>query len=340
MSNNKVTNQLSVLAIMRSKIPISASNAPKEMTLSEFANYWLQYLTPDLKVATRYAYQSAFANHINRVFFDMKLSDITSEDVQLFTLSLTEGVDLDRPLSPKTVRNIHGVLHKCLQAAHKLKLIEENPAKHTMLPKQNKPELIPMNNEQVIAFLDAIDGHPLEVLFKLALFTGMRISELIGLTWDCFNFDDGSIRIYRQLSYDRFKKKYTFASVKNNKPRTIYPARAVMGMMKQLYDKESNNNFVFCDSDKNPHYTYATVRRPFDKIVKQIGMPEFRFHDLRHTYAVISIKAGVDLKTLSAAMGHHSVAFTLDTYAFALTDMKQESARRMQSFLNEQHIKV
>ena len=82
------------------------------------------------------------------------------------------------------------------------------------------------------------------------------------------------------------------------------------------------------------------VRRPFEKIMKQIGMPEFRFHDLRHTYAVISIKAGVDLKTLSAAMGHHSVAFTLDTYAFALTDMKLESAKRMQSFLNEQKIKV
>jgi len=339
MSYN-TNNQSNVLAVMRSKIPLSASGIPRDMTLSEFSAYWLQYLTPDLKAATRYSYQSAFANHINRVFTSMKLSDISSEDVQLFILSLVEGIELPKPLSPKTIRNIHGVLHKCLQTAYELKIIDENPAKHNALPKLMKPELIPMNNEQVIAFLSAIAEHPLEAIYKLALFTGMRISELIGLTWDCFNFDEGSIRIYRQLSYDKFKRAYTFATVKNDKPRIIYPAKAVIKMMKRLHDDEPNNSFVFCGLGDSPYLTYSMVRRPFEKIMKQIGMPEFRFHDLRHTYAVISIKAGVDLKILSAAMGHHSVAFTLDTYAFALTDMKLESAKRMQSFLNEQKIKV
>ena len=289
MSYN-TNNQSNVLAVMRSKIPLSASGIPKNMTLSEFAEYWLKYLTPDLKVATRYSYQSAFANHINRVFLSMKLSEISPEDVQLFILSLAEGVELNKPLQ--------------------------------------------------YAFLEAIDGHPLEILYKLALFTGMRKSELIGLTWDCFNFDEGNIRIYRQLSYDKFKKRYFYDSVKNNKPRTIYPAESVMEMMKQFHDKEPNNGFVFRGLGGNQHLTHSMIRCPFEKIMKQIGMPEFRFHDLRHTYAVISIKAGVDLKTLSAAMGHHSVAFTLDTYAFALTDMKLESAKRMQSFLNEQKIKV
>ena len=339
MSYN-TNNQSNVLAVMRSKIPLSASGIPKNMTLSEFAEYWLKYLTPDLKVATRYSYQSAFANHINRVFLSMKLSEISPEDVQLFIPSLAEGVELNKPLHPKTIRNIHGVLHKCLQTAYDLNLIKENPAKHTTLPKPKKPELIPMNNEQMYAFLEAIDGHPLEILYKLALFTGMRKSELIGLTWDCFNFDEGNIRIYRQLSYDKFKKRYFYDSVKNNKPRTIYPAESVMEMMKQFHDKEPNNGFVFRGLGGNQHLTHSMIRCPFEKIMKQIGMPEFRFHDLRHTYAVISIKAGVDLKTLSAAMGHHSVAFTLDTYAFALTDMKLESAKRMQSFLNEQKIKV
>lgn len=141
-------------------------------------------------------------------------------------------------------------------------------------------------------------------------------------------------------AYRKFKRAYTFATVKNDTPRIIYPAKAVIKMMKRLHDDEPNNSFVFCGLGDSPYLTYSMVRRPFEKIMKQIGMPEFRFHDLRHTYAVISIKAGVDLKTLSAAMGHHSVAFTLDTYAFALTDMKLESAKRMQSFLNEQKIKV
>ena len=127
MSYN-TNNQSNVLAVMRNKIPLSASGVPKNMTLSEFAEYWLKYLTPDLKVATRYSYQSAFANHINRVFLSMKLSEISPEDVQLFILSLAEGVELNKPLHPKTIRNIHGVLHKCLQTAYELKIIDENPA--------------------------------------------------------------------------------------------------------------------------------------------------------------------------------------------------------------------
>ena len=258
----------------------------------------------------------------------------------MFIMSLTDGMDLDDPLSPKTIRNIHGVLHRLLQDAFDMKIIDENPAKHTKLPKKKSPEIIPMNTNQVHAFLTAIIGHPLETFFKLALFTGMRKAELIGLTWDCFNFEEGSIRVYRQLSYERKKRIYFFSSVKNGKPRTIYPAADVMEMMKRLYDAEPNNKYVFRGLTGGEHLSLSQVRTPFENIMDDLGMEEFRFHDLRHTFAVLCIKAGVDLKTLSETMGHYSVAFTLDTYAFALTDMKEESAKRMQDYLNAQDFKI
>ena len=333
-------NPTNLISQMRSKIPVSVAKFPKNMTLAAFAEYWLQYLTPNLKESTRYAYRSAIDNHIKRVFSTMKLSEITSEDVQLFIMSLTEGMDLDDPLSPKTIRNVHGVLHKCFQKAYELNIIDKNPAKHTALPKLKKPELIPMNNEQVGAFLTAIISHPLECFLKLALFTGMRKGELIGLTWDCFSFDKGCIRVYRQLSYDKDKRRYYFDSVKNGKSRTIFPPEAIMEMMQKLYEREPNCPYVFCGTNGNEHLTHSMIRKPFERLMTNLGMPEFRFHDLRHTFAVICIKAGVDLKTLSEAMGHYSVAFTLDTYAFALNDMKKDCAQRMQSFMDKQNISI
>lgn len=344
MSNAIKTNALSpkgnVLAYMRSKMPTKDNRLSKEMLLTDWTLYWLEYLTPDIKLSTRNTYQSAVDNHINRVFEGIKLCDLTSEDVQLFVISLIEGVDLDDPLGSKSVRNVHGVLHGCLQSAYEMKLIPENPAKHTNMPRIKKTEIVPMNTAQLMEFLRAVTGHPLEVFFKLAVLTGMRKSELIGLTWDCFHFDDGFIRLYRQLSYNKTKRHYYFESLKNGKPRTIYPPAAVMEMMEQYYRRKSSGNFVFPGPSGGDHLTPSQIRKPFDRIIARMDLPKFRFHDLRHTYAVLSLKAGVDLKTLSESMGHYSVAFTLDTYAFALSDMKQESARRLQSYIDEQNFSI
>ncbi len=330
----------SVLERMKKQQPISQNGLSKDITLGDFAIYWLNHLKTDLKESTRYAYESAIITHICRVFESMKLSDITAEDVQLFIMSLYDGVDLEDPLSSKTIKNIHGVLHRIFQDAYDMKLIDENPAKHTKLPKVKKPVIVPMNNKQVHAFLSEISGNPLEPFYKLALFTGMRKAELIGLTWDCFNFDEGSIRVYRQIVYERKKRIYYFSSVKNGKPRTIYPAPDVMKLVKRLYEKDASKKYVFHGLTGGEHLTPSQIQKSFEAIRRNLGMDEFRFHDLRHTYAVLCIKAGVDLKTLSAAMGHYSVAFTLDTYAFALTDMKEECAKRMQIFLNEQDFRI
>ena len=332
--------RVDVLAIMRSKIPTATNTLSRDMLLPDFARYWLTSLTPDIKDSTRDAYQSAIDNHIDRVFFGTRLNELTSEDVQYFIMSLTEGVELEDPLSPKTIRNVHGVLHKCLQTAYTMKLIEENPAKHTTMPKLRKVEIIPLNTEQLSRFLTAISGHQLEVLLKLALFTGMRKGELMGLTWDCFNFEEGYIRLTRQLSYNKTKRRYTFETLKNGKPRTIYPPAAVMEMMKQHKTRVRIGKFVFPGTTGGEHLTLSQIRKPFERLVEKLDIPQFRFHDLRHTYAVISIKAGVDLKTISETMGHYSVAFTLDTYAFALDDMKTEGAQKMQKYMSEQQFSL
>lgn len=336
----QVSDSMDIIEQMRMRMATTESRISPDMTLANYAVYWLRYRLSDIKEATVSSYRGIVNNHIIPVFRARKLSEISPDDVQLFVNSLSEGVGLDKPLSPKTVRNIHGVLHKCLQTAFEMKLIYENPAKYTLLPKQKKTDIIPMSNIQLQNFLSAIVGHPMEVFFKLAVFTGMRKAELMGLTRDCFDFEEGCIRVYRQLSYGKIKKEYFFESVKNGKPRVIYPAKNIMEMMKDYLYRTPKGKFVFNIPDYNDHYSNSYIRKAFQRIMGDLNMNEFRFHDLRHTFAVICIKAGVDLKTISEEMGHHSVAFTLDTYAFALSDMKQEGAKRIQAYMDSLNIRI
>lgn len=333
-------DSMDIIEQMELRMAATESCISPDMTLVNFAVYWLRFRLSDIKEATVSSYRGIVNNHIIPVFKERKLSGITPDDVQLFIDSLSEGIGLDKPLSSKTVRNIHGVLHKCLQTAFEMKLINENPAAHTVLPKLKRDDIIPMSNIQLQNFLSAIVGHPMEVFFKLAVFTGMRKAELMGLTRDCFNFEEGYIRVYRQLSYGKITKEYFFESVKNGKPRVIYPAKNIMEMMKDYLDRTSKGKFVFNIPDYNDHYSNSYIRKAFQRIMEDLNMNEFRFHDLRHTYAVICIKAGVDLKTISEEMGHHSVAFTLDTYAFALSDMKLEGAKRIQSYMDSLNIRI
>ena len=111
-------------------------------------------------------------------------------------------------------------------------------------------------------------------------------------------------------------------------------------MMKQHKPRVRIGKFFFPGTTGGEHLTLSQIRKPFERLVEKLDIPQFRFHDLRHTYAVISIKAGVDLKTISETMGHYSVAFTLDTYAFALDDMKTEGAQKMQKYMTEQQFSL
>ena len=151
------------------------------------------------------------------------------------------------------------------------------------------------------------------------------------------------MRISKQLQL--LNGEYTFRIVKNDKVRTITPAQFVMDMLKDHYRKQcearlkagsawNNGNFVFCN-EVGEHIARSTTYHHFKTIIASIGLPERRFHDLRHSYAVASLLAGDDIKTLQENLGHHSAAFTLDTYAHVTDEMKKESAARMDAFIKK-----
>lgn len=325
-----------VLEYMRS-ISNLPKHEPKQTTLVEWCEYWLQTRANNLKESTRSSYEAVIKNHIKRVFKDMRLDEITSEDVQLFINSLIIGYQLPEPLNPKTIRNIHGVLHKALNVAVTLNYIEFNTAKDIVLPHIEKKPQNPLTDVQLEKFYERIKHHEKADIYKFDLLTGLRESELIGLTVDCFNREERTLNVYRQLIYNKRKHIYEFTSLKNSKSRVLSLTQQSYELLCKycpdtiIYDKDV---FIF-KNRKGEDFTPAALYNSLKKVMRSIGYPKVTFHDLRHTHAVLSLKAGMDIKTLQYNMGHYSAAFTLDVYGHCLDEMRIHGAEQLGNYMNK-----
>ena len=179
------------------------------------------------------------------------------------------------------------------------------------------------------------------------MFTGMRKGEVLGLSWDCVDFDRGTLYIKRQLQKKNGSSgEYVLITPKNNKPRTITPAPAVMRQLRTRSAQQKRDQLQAGTAWSNPdnliftnalgrHLIPETVQKHFKRIVAGIGYPALRFHDLRHTYAVNALRGGDDIKSVQDNLGHHTAAFTLDTYGHVTEQMKRDSAARMERIIED-----
>ena len=224
-----------------------------------------------------------------------------------------------------------------------MNLIARNPADDIDRPRIQATEIKPLDEEQIARFLSAIGGHRFKDFYTIALFTGMRESELLGLSWDAVDFRQGTIEIKQQLQRQK-GGKYAIVTTKSGKPRTIRPAPSVMTILQALQrtqfrkrqeagDKWHNEfNLVFTN-DEGRNYAHTVIYQNFKRIAKQIGCPEARFHDLRHSFATVSLSNGDDIKTVSENLGHYAASFTLQVYAHTTEAAQRRSAERMEQFI-------
>lgn len=277
----------------------------------------------------------------------IRLEGLSTHAIQSFYNGLTENRKGERKaLSAKTVKNIHGVLHHALKQAVANGLIRSNPADGCTLPRIEKKELKPLDEDEIALFLKVIHGHRFESIFLTTLFTGLREGEVLGLTWDCVDFDRGILLINKQIQLHQEAgiDAYKLVSPKNGKSRSVSAAPSVMACLKRHKAVQAEmqfkagatwynpDNLVFTD-ELGGHLTKSAVYRAFKTAVKSIGRPDARFHDMRHSYAVAAIRSGDDIKTVQGNLGHATAAFTLDVYGHVTDKMKQESAARMEKFI-------
>ena len=315
--------------------------APCKLTVGQWLDIWTSEYLSSVKPRTADLYKGVVNARIKPGIGALKLDALTPHVIQTYCNDLSrEG------LAPKTVKNIHGILHKTLQQAVINGYIRNNPADSTVLPRVSRRDIKPLDEEQISIFLKTIQGHEYCDLFTVTLFTGMREGEALGLLWDCVDFENGTIKVDKQLQLIRGSRgQYQMVPTKNSKSRTITLAPSVVKILRDIKHKQlenkmlygaawKNSGFVFTN-DLGHHLFASTVYKSFKRVMEEIGSPETRFHDLRHSYAVASIRSGDDIKTVQDNLGHATAAFTLDVYGHVTQQMKQDSANRMEQFIKE-----
>ena len=322
--------------------------APNKTTVGQWLDTWQAEYLGAVKLSTVSSYQATIKNHIKPGLGAIKLESLTTQDIQEFYNSRLKGDEKRESLSPKTVKNIHGVLHKALHQAMLNGLIRNNPSDACVLPKAIKKKVKPLNEEQIAALLKALKGHKYENLILTALFTGLREGEVCGLQWDCVNLESGAILVDKQLQSIRKsvrgdRDKYALVPTKNGKERYLTVAPFVVELLKKEKSKQDNNRklfegdyedsgLVFTD-EIGRRITPQAAYRAFKLVVTELGFETARFHDLRHSFAVASLRSGDDVKTVQENLGHATSAFTLDVYGHVTEQMKVESANRMEAFI-------
>ena len=320
---------------------------PSKMSVGQWLEVWHSEYLGGVKQATIAHYKSHIETNLKPHIGAVKLAALKPHQVQALYNKLLRSEDNPKGLSAKTIKNLHGVLHKAMKQAVMLGYIKVNPTDACVLPRVEKKEVSFIEQDGVKALLKAIEGHRFERVYKVDLFTGMRQGEILGLTWDCVDFDVGLLIINKQLQKEHIKGgQYSLVSCKTDRVRRIKPAAFIMDTLKQQRAKQNEDrlragsawmndwNLVFTN-EIGGHLCAPTVYNHFKKLVKEIGLPSVRFHDMRHTYAVISLQNGDDIKTVQANVGHATAAFTLDVYGHVSQKMQQDSADRMQGYFED-----
>lgn len=325
---------------------------PDKTTVEQWLTIWLKEYMGDKKYGTVRNYKNVCKYHIIPYIGQYRLSELKPYTIQALYNRLGREEDDKKALSPKTIHNVHGVLSKALNQAVWNEMIRSNPAQLTTRPRKTRKEITTLSDEQIQKFGALVEQDNYRAILKFILFSGVRESEAIGLTWDCIDFDRGTIRIYRQM-LKRTKEAggYTLASLKNDKERLLTPPPMLLSMLKEQKREqveqrmkagpawrgwnsveEQKTGLVFT-TELGDHYCPQTVYAHFKKIAKQIGAEKANVHSLRHTYAVLCLQNGDDVKTVQSNLGHATAAFTLDVYGHVSEKMKQDSANRMEAYM-------
>lgn len=266
---------------------------------------------------------------------------------------LLKSKKLKEGLSSTTVSAIQGVLHKALDDAIKMGLIVRNACDAVSSPRKQHKEIQPLTSEQARKLLEAAKGHPQEALFVLALATGMRRGELLGLKWQDVNLDEGTLQVRRTLSRlptqmgrDR-GDLYVEAEPKTKSSRrnialASFAVEALKqhsirqkGMKRLAGDMWEEHDYVFCTplgKHLNPGHGVLVQLKI---LLEKAGLPDIRFHDLRHSAATLLLSMGVHSKVVQEILGHSEISMTMDIYSHVLPTMQKDAMVKLnQAFEN------
>lgn len=291
------------------------------MTAAQWLDFWYQtYKKPNLRPNTQMSYERRIYQHIIPNLGPIPLNKLTTGDIQQFYTGLKQNGRLLRQeqygkgLSDQTVRGIHTTFHAALDKAVSEKIIPKNPSDFCRLPSAKAREMQVLSPEEIQRLLIQSKEDGCFELLLLELSTGLRRGEICALQWDDLSFNTGELQVKRQVHRVKGELAVSEPKTKTSNRSVILPPPVLMVLSN--YKTEINSAWMFPsplnnDSPRDP----AAVRKRLTTILERADCKHVRFHDLRHTFATASLEHGMDIKTLSAIIGHVSTATTLNVYA-------------------------
>lgn len=311
------------------------------MTVGEYLDRWLKdSVRGSVRESTFDRDSYLVNNHLKPALGRRRLKALSPADVQTLYRSM-----LDAGLSPSTVNKAHTVLHKALRQAVRWSLVARNVTEAVKAPRPSSEEMRPLSAEETRRFLETARGDGLEALYVLAVTTGMRRGELLGLKWADVDLEGGAVSIRRTLMRTDNGKRVALGEPKTKKSRRTVrltpEARRVLRehLSRQLREIEilgdgyGDEGLVFTTQKGTPINPSNLRQRSLAPLLRKAGLPPIRFHDLRHTCATLLLSRNVHPKLVQEMLGHATVAITLDTYSHVLPGMGDRAAQAMQEAL-------
>lgn len=307
---------------------------PSKTTLAEYLEKWLSdYVKPNLSPRGFERYAGIISKHLIPDMGSITLTQLRPGHLQKhYTARLNNG------LSARTVRYHHAVIHKALQTAVKWGLVNRNVADGVDLPRAQRIEMQTWNEDDITRFFEVAKDSPYYELFYLALFTGMRRSELLGLKWNDVDFILSQIYVSRSLHHLK-DGSYIFTEPKSAKSRrTIALPPSATLLLKEHQEKQklervmlgiplTDSDLVFSTLESKP-LRPNTITRAWTMLAAHAGLKVIRLHDARHTHASIMLKQGIHPKIVQERLGHASIQMTLDTYSHVAPGLQEVAAKR------------
>ena len=314
----------------------------EDYTVATWLRTWYElYAKPNVRTATANRYELIIEHYTIPRIGSVKLKKLTTRHLQKLYKELLEsgrihiGKNQDKGLSTTTVRSVHLMLHCALDRAVKERLIQRNPSDDCIVPKPRKLDMKILPPEHIHAYLEAARTRGLLPMFYLELASGLRKGELAALRWEDVDIQSRTISVSRQYVRNPDGSLELTRPKTKNSVRLVSIPQAAVELLLQEHEMHPDSPYLFPSPLTGEMYHPDSVVNLHKKILKDAGLEDIRFHDLRHTFATTALQNGVDVKTVSSMLGHYDAGFTLRTYTHATRQKQDEAAQTMGSVLGQ-----
>jgi integrase len=286
-------------------------------TVGQYLNNWLAGIKGTVRQRTWERYEQFVRVHLVPALGGIKLGNLSRAHLKTLYASKTD-------LSPTTIRHLHAAMHKALDEAVADNLIARNVATNIKLPKMRKKEIHPLTPDQAKAFLEAARGDRYEPLYVLAIHYGLRRGELLGLKWS--DLQGNTLQVRRTMSEARVGR--IEEETKNGKGRRIELSEKALEALRSHRRQHAgvkDSEYIFPSTTGTPTNSSNLMYRSFKPTLRRAGLPQIRFHDLRHTCATIRFMKGQHPKRVQELLGHASIAMTMDIYSHVIPGMGDDN---------------